>query len=131
MQRLVGRRLGRLVAVLATVVALAVAPGPAGALLLVSVLAVQVEYPADPRHRLPTPDGLAAVREVEDAVVDACGADAVLVAHDTCGGTRTLFLYCEGDGPAPDRARLALGGRRAVRLEVWSDPAWEAVREFR
>src|SRR5262249_14209310 len=81
---------------------------------------------------LTTDDEAKVLYALEDALLERLGTDAVLVARGTFNGTRTLMLMVDGQSTA--RATLEEvaqePGGRAVRIEVYPDPGWQAQRKL-
>ncbi|WP_433048503.1 DUF695 domain-containing protein [Dactylosporangium sp. CS-033363] len=97
-------------------------------------VAITLPYREQNPAGLPEAESLAALREFEDtALTTAAGADGVLLAHETSGGTRILHYYVDADSPAADDLAEAAGwwkdGR--ARVERHFDPAFERIRHFR
>lgn len=94
---------------------------------------VVLPYPPADGRGLPGPADLEALRDFEDRLVARLDHTAVLIAHETCAGRRTLHLYADAATPAT----VVAGSMRAewrygpAQVTVRADPAWEAVAHLR
>ncbi|KNX37670.1 DUF695 domain-containing protein [Luteipulveratus halotolerans] len=99
--------------------------------LLDTHVAVTVPYDrAD--DGMPTPEGLSALRTVEDALADSLGEGGQLIAHETTAGARRLHYYLDGSSTVPDQVVATARehvGKRNVEREY--DPGWSAVQHLR
>jgi hypothetical protein len=97
-------------------------------------VAARVPYVAQTDVGLPASQSLEDLRVLEDRVTGALGADGLLVAHESSGGTRTFHVYVDPEVDAADRLATAVDDwpDGDVRVDVTdSDPGWEAVRHLR
>jgi hypothetical protein len=91
---------------------------------------IDVPYRSRDENGFPTDEAFPALYALEDRI-DARVDGAVVVAHETCNGTRTTHLYT--DRPAAAHALEPLlttwpDGR--IRMKVTPDPHWTAVRHL-
>jgi hypothetical protein len=84
-----------------------------------------------------TPEGfpqtgtLDRLRAIEDAVTRALGDRALLVAHETCGGLRTLHLYSDQtDEHVVMDVKAAVAQWPGGRVQADLDPGWKIVSPF-
>jgi hypothetical protein len=79
--------------------------------------------------RLPIDGSLQGLRDFEDMLVGAVGADGTLVAHETGNRMRTLHLYVDSQSGARSRIEAVLPGWGEGRagLDATYDPRFERV----
>jgi hypothetical protein len=81
---------------------------------------------------LPTDDALTQLRDLEGRVEAVLKGDGVLVAHETCAGSRTIHVYVDGATQASEAVTgAARSGPLSVKTDVSYDPALERVRHLR
>jgi hypothetical protein len=94
-------------------------------------IAVTLPFADQTAAGLPGPTSLGRLRELEDELADRLRPTALLVAHETTQGTRTLHLYADSDDPAlGEQARLAVSGWPGAAVESSLDPGWRAIRHL-
>lgn len=77
---------------------------------------------------IPDPWEHEVLEAIEEGLVAALGAHAVLVARRTCANVRTLHLYAREDSPAPEALRRwARGMDRPVSVRWRWDPDWDVL----
>jgi Family of unknown function (DUF695) len=117
-----------------------------GAVVLASLAipAKWVDHPLMDQHiavTLPladhTPEGLPGsasldqLRELEDELTDRLPPSALLVAHETIKGVRTLHLYADSDDPTfAEQMRNAVSGWPGAAVKSSLDPGWRAIRHL-
>lgn len=75
-------------------------------------LAVALPFGDQMSEGLPTPDSLDQLRELEEELTPVLPPHALLVAHETTRGVRTLHLYADSDDRTlPELVRTAVSGR--------------------
>ena len=80
---------------------------------------------------LPGPDALDQLRALEDDLTARLLPTALLVAHETSGGIRTLHLYGDSDDPhLLDIARSITSGWPGGAVSSSPDPGWRAIRHL-
>jgi hypothetical protein len=106
---------------------------PATAPHLDTYVAVAVPYRERTGAGLPESASLIELRRLEEHLVSRLGGSGRVVAHQSCDGVRVLHVYVDGTTPAAEQVRTAVGGwgEGTVRLEVRSDPGWDAVAHLR
>ncbi len=93
-------------------------------------VAVTLSYPAQD-NGLPTDESLTQLRDIEDRIVPALGADGDLVAHETSDGKRTLHIYVDGATGAATAVESGGDPPLKVSTKVTYDPAFEGVAHLR
>ncbi|MGO1053445.1 DUF695 domain-containing protein [Crossiella sp. CA198] len=93
---------------------------------------ITLRYPTQDPRDLPTSAGLTDLQDLEDDLMRQLDGAALLVAHETGRGNRTLHLYCD----STDTAALAtitawVHGQSTATLDTQSDPAWDQVGHLR
>ncbi len=98
-----------------------------------SRLSVTVQYADVGPDGFPSPTGLQALRQLEEAISARLGDAGMLVAHETTQGKRTLHYYLDSATTAADHAKAVAGGWRQgkVSFQLVSDPLWGAVSHMR
>jgi hypothetical protein len=80
---------------------------------------------------LPGPDALDQLRGLEDDLTVRLPPTALLVAHETTRGVRTLHLYGDSDDPhLDDIVRSATSGWPGGTISSSQDPGWHAIRHL-
>jgi hypothetical protein len=93
---------------------------------------VRIELPYEAAESgLPTPAALERLRALEDRLEALLRADGRVVAHETCGGLRTVHVYADRTTDAPGRTVAAVARYPGSRTTVDDDPGWAAVRHLR
>ena len=99
--------------------------------LLDQHIAVTLPFADQTAAGLPGPTSLDQLRELEDELTGRLRPTALLVAHETTRGVRTIHLYADSDDPAlTEQARLAVSGWPGAALESSMDPGWRAIRHL-
>jgi hypothetical protein len=94
-------------------------------------VAATAKFPAQ-NTGLPTDGSLTRLRDLEDRIEAALGADGVVIGHETCAGVRTIHVYVDGVTQAADAvAGAARSGPLGAKTGVTYDPAFERVRHLR
>ncbi len=79
----------------------------------------------------PTTESLDELRAVEEKITAGLEPLALLVAHETCRGVRTLHLYADSDvSEVADQVRDAVGGWPGAAVSPHLDPGWRAIRDL-
>jgi hypothetical protein len=114
------------------------------ALALVAITAKWIDHPLLDQHvavklpfadqtpaGLPGPVGLDQLRAIEHDLTERLEPRALLIAHETIRGTRTLHWYADSDdrGAAED-IRAALAGWPGATATSAHDPGWRAIRHL-
>lgn len=101
--------------------------------LLSHVATVVVPFTDVTPSGLPAEGTLDALRALEDDLIAAVGRHGMLLATETCGGTRWLHFAVDPDAPAADRLRSGAADwpQGDVTVDVTDDPAWETVAHLR
>jgi hypothetical protein len=90
-------------------------------------VAIHLPYRTQSENGLPDNDALQGLRAAEDALAEAAGGDAALLAHETGQGRRTLHYYADS-GTA---VVAALDRVRPGQLAITYDPALREVAHLR
>ena len=99
--------------------------------LLDQYIAVTLPFADQTPESLPGPASLGQLRELEDELTGRLQPGALLVAHETTQGIRTLHLYCDSDDPATvEQARHAVSGWPGSAVKSSLDPGWRAIRHL-
>jgi hypothetical protein len=81
---------------------------------------------------LPGPAALDELRDVEGVLAERLSPAALLVAHETTGGVRTLHVYADSDDPTvAGQVRNAVSGWPGAAVKPSMDPGWRAIRHLR
>ena len=86
-------------------------------------VAVRLPYRTQSENGLPDNDALQRLRAVEDALTEAAGRDAELLAHETVQGRRTLHYYADSGTAVVAALDRVLPGQ----LGITYDPALREV----
>jgi hypothetical protein len=98
--------------------------------LLDQHIAVRLPFADRTPPGLPDRTSLDQLRALEDQL-KARVPGALLVAHETTRGTRTLHLYSDSDDPAlAEEVRHAVAGWPGVAVNSTLDPGWRAIRHL-
>lgn len=95
-------------------------------------VAVTLDYDQQGPDMLPTPGAVARLSAFEDALMAAAPA-ALLVAHETGGGSRTLHFYVPSAAQAIVlmEPELRAWPHGAVEVTSGPDPDWSSIRHLR
>lgn len=94
--------------------------------------AITLSYPAEDPRDLPDSSALTALRDLEDDLTHSLAGAALLVAHETGRGARTLHLYCDStDTTTQDALRDWVNRHPTASLDLAADPAWDEVSHLR
>ena len=95
-------------------------------------VSVTLPYAKSNPDRLPVEPSASALRVFEDAV-EALGSRAVLAAHETGDGRRTLHLYVDpGSGAVAELDQLAASWSEGrAKVAARPDPSWAALAPYR
>jgi hypothetical protein len=93
---------------------------------------VRLAYQRYNDGQFPVGESLTALRDFEDEVSAALGANGALVAHETSGGQRTLHFYVDSQSNAPAELESHLPRWREGRASVEPrlDPGFDDVRHL-
>jgi hypothetical protein len=99
--------------------------------LLDQHVAVQLPFADQTPAGLPGPVALEQLRAIEDDLTGRLQVRALLVAHETTRGTRTLHLYSDSDDSAvAEEVRAIAAGWPGVAVTSDHDPGWRAIRRL-
>jgi hypothetical protein len=115
-----------------------------GALVIASVAlpAKWIDHPLMDRHLklvlpfgdhnpVPTPQILDQLRGIEDQLTELLPPQALLVAHETTRGVRTLHLYADSDDAAlAEVVRSAVSAWPGASVEARMDAGWQEIRHL-
>lgn len=94
-------------------------------------MAVTLPFAGQTPEGLPGPGSLDQLRALEDELTDRLEPRALLVAHETTRGVRTLHLYADSDDSAvAELARDAVAGWPGAVLNSTLDAGWRAIRHL-
>lgn len=94
-------------------------------------LAVGLPFGDQTSEGLPTPDSLDQLRELEEGLTPVLPPHALLVAHETTRGVRTLHLYADSDDRTlPELVRTAVSGWPRATVDVGLDAGWRTIRHL-
>ena len=94
-------------------------------------MAVTLPFADQTPHGLPGPSSLDQLRALEDALTDRLEPRALLVAHETTRGVRTLHLYADSDAAGlPEQVRDAIAGWPGATVNPHLDAGWRAIRHL-
>jgi hypothetical protein len=95
-------------------------------------VAIRLPYQRYNEGQLPVEESLTALREFEDALTAAIGADGTLLAHETSGRQRTLHFAVDSQTSARAELESRLPQWREGRASLGArlDPALESVRHL-
>jgi hypothetical protein len=94
-------------------------------------LAVTLPFADQTPEGLPGPGSLDQLRALEDELTDRLEPRALLVAHETTRGVRTLHLYADSDDSAvAEHARDAVAGWPGAAVNSTLDAGWRAIRHL-
>jgi hypothetical protein len=80
---------------------------------------------------LPGPGSLDQLRALEDELTGRLGPRALLVAHETTRGVRTLHLYADSDDSAvAQQTRVAVAGWPGAVVNSSLDAGWRQIRHL-
>ena len=106
---------------------------PVQAPLLSQVATVVVPFTDRTPAGLPEEPTLEALRALEDDLISAVGRHGMLLATETCGGTRWLHFAVDPDAECADVLRSGVAGwpQGQASVDTTDDPSWEAVAHLR
>ena len=94
-------------------------------------LAVTLPFVGQTPEGLPGPGSLDQLRALEDELTDRLEPRALLVAHETTRGVRTLHLFADSDDSAvAEEARDAVAGWPGAAVNSTLDAGWRAIRHL-
>lgn len=94
-------------------------------------IAVTLPFADQTPEGLPGPASLAQLRALEDELTDRLERCALLVAHETTRGVRTLHLYADSDDSVvAEQARDAVAGWPGAVVNSALDAGWRAIRHL-
>jgi hypothetical protein len=94
-------------------------------------IAVTLPFVDQTPEGLPGPISLDQLRELEDELTDRLPPGALLVAHETTRGVRTLHVYADSDEPTfAGQVRNAVSGWPGAAVKSSLDPGWRAIRHL-
>jgi len=94
-------------------------------------LTVALPFAGQTPQGLPGPSSLDLLRALEDELTDRLEPRALLVAHETTCGVRTLHLYADSDAPdLPEQVRDAVAGWPGASVNSNLDAGWRAIRHL-
>jgi hypothetical protein len=95
-------------------------------------VAVVLPYRTANDAGLPVDGSLDALRAFEDSLTEAVGDDAVLVAHESANGVRTLHFYADPATESVGTIRQAVPewSEGGASVDVTYDPSLQAVRHL-
>lgn len=94
-------------------------------------LAVTLPFADQTAEGLPVPGSLDQLRALEDELTDQLEPRALLVAHETTRGVRTLHLYADSeDSAVAEQAREAMAGWPGAAVNSTLDAGWRAIRHL-
>jgi hypothetical protein len=94
-------------------------------------MAVTLPFADQRPQGLPGPSSLDQLRALEDELTARLEARALLVAHETTRGVRTLHLYADSDAPAvAEQVRDAVAGWPGATVNSNLDAGWRAIRHL-
>jgi hypothetical protein len=94
-------------------------------------LAVSLGLTEITQDGLPTKAESAVLDDLEDALIEKLGDDAVYHGRETCDGARTLYFFVRLDGKALAKATAWKGKqKRAIEMVIEADPTWERLRRW-
>ncbi len=94
-------------------------------------MAVTLPFAGQTPEGLPGPSSLDQLRALEDELTDPLEPSALLVAHETTRGVRTLHLYADSDAPAvAELVRDAVAGWPGAAVKSNLDAGWRAIRHL-
>ena len=94
-------------------------------------MAVTLPFAGQTPEGLPGPGSLDQLRALEDELTDRLEPRALLVAHETTRGVRTLHLYADSDDSAvTEQARDAVAGWPGAAVNSTLDAGWRAIRHL-
>jgi hypothetical protein len=94
-------------------------------------LALALPFADQTPEGLPGPSSLDQLRAFEDELTDRLEPRALLVAHETTRGVRTLHLFADSDDPAvAEQVRDAVAGWPGAAVNSNLDAGWRAIRHL-
>ena len=106
---------------------------PVQAPLLSQVATVVLPFTDRTAAGLPEERTQDALQALEDVLIAAVGHHGMLLATETCGGTRWLHFAVDPEGPGAEllRSGVADWPQGEATVDVTDDPQWEAVGHLR
>jgi hypothetical protein len=94
-------------------------------------LAVTLPFADQTPQGLPGPSSLDQLRALEDELTGRLEPRALLVAHETTRGVRTLHLYADSGGPdLAEHVRDAIAGWPGAAVNSSQDAGWRTIRRL-
>jgi Family of unknown function (DUF695) len=94
-------------------------------------IAVALPFADRTPEGLPGPASLNQLRQLEGELTDQLSPGALLVAHETTSGVRTLHVYADSDDPTfTGQVRNAVSGWPGAAVKPSMDPGWRAIRHL-
>jgi hypothetical protein len=91
-------------------------------------MAVTLPFADQTPQGMPGPSSLDQLRALEDELTDRLEPRALLVAHETTRGVRTLHLYADSDAPGlAEEVRDATAGWPGATVNSHLDAGWRAI----
>ena len=99
--------------------------------LMDQYIAVTLPVPEQTPEGFPGPNSLDQLRELEEQLTDWLPPHALLVAHETTQGVRTLHLYADSDDVAlTAQVRNIVSGWPGTEVHSRPDAGWRAIRHL-
>ena len=93
-------------------------------------IGLSVPYAQSTPEGLPGREALADLRDVEERIRVALGADGRVVAHQSHEGVRLIHAYADAGSAAADRVTALVAGWDQAELTVSHDPGWSLVHHL-
>jgi hypothetical protein len=96
-------------------------------------IGVALPYASADDDGLPVDPSLGAMCDLEDVLVARLGASAVLVGHESCGGTRLLHFYADSEDTVPAQVDAMCQAWSDGTVNVYADldGGWEQIEHLR
>lgn len=93
---------------------------------------IELEFAERSAEGFPAGGALDQLRAFEDGLLAGTSEQVLLVAgHATRAGTRTIYVYCDSQGPGPTIvAEFVADYWPSARVTWRLDPAWETIRPY-
>lgn len=93
-------------------------------------LAITIPYAEQGPDGLPTPAGLALLREREEQLAASLGAEGRIVAHQSHDGVRLVHAYAAPDPAIAARVAEVAAAWPGTQVVVTADPGWALVNHL-